>query len=139
MDGNKYFFTTWNVHHIPYFEHMNRLHRTFVKMTKHSGIAHHMLFNKNYIKEIFDIVESSHINKPFWVIFIECVKEHLKYNINYEESGASEYEIYFNFMIRHHSDKIILRQLNWTNQPRYYNLNTPSNFDYVSICEWWKK
>lgn len=137
MDGEKFIFTVWNEYHIPYFEHMKRLHNSFNKMTKHSGIAHHMLFNRNYIKELFYIVESTHY-KPFWVCFIEAVKEHLKYPSDYVESGASEYELYFNFMIKNHSDKIILRTLNWVNQPRYYDINTPSNYDYVSICEWWK-
>jgi hypothetical protein len=46
------------------------------------------------------------------------------------DSGASEYEIYFNYMLNYHNDKIELRKLNWSNQD---NLDVLSpELDYIS-------
>ena len=46
------------------------------------------------------------------------------------QSGASEYEIYFNYMMINHSDKIKIRKLKMRNVGSLKNLN--SNHDYVS-------
>jgi len=135
--NSKYVFTTSNENHGPYFKHMKKMHTTFEKQTNSSGISHHMLFNKQIIKEMFELVENLH-NKPFWLVFIEMVDEHKKYPIDASESGASEYELYFNYMIQNHKDAIIIRKLNWSNKPRGYNINNQSDLDYVSICSWMK-
>jgi hypothetical protein len=128
-------YTTGNEYHIPYFEHMIRLHSSFSKFYNESGICHHMLFNKKYIQEIFDIVENQH-SIPFWQAFILSVKEHKNYNISKIESGASEYELYFNYIIKNHSDKISIRNLNWANVPRYADPNNYLHLNYIAICEW---
>ena len=139
LENDKYIFTTSDEYHIPYFTHMNKLHESFEKNHNKSGIAHHMMYNKNLIKEMFQLVENKYNNK-FWVIFIENVEEHKKYPINRIESGASEYELYFNFMIKYHNDKIIIRRLNWSNisVSHYKNNIYDKNKDYVSVCEWMK-
>ena len=46
-------------------------------------------------------------------------------------SGASEYEIYFNYMNIYHKNDIIIRQLNWCNAANINNNN--KHCDYVSI------
>ena len=46
------------------------------------------------------------------------------------KSGASEYEIYFNYMLKYHSDKIKIRKLNWKNAN---SIDEKENFDYISI------
>ena len=51
----------------------------------------------------------------------------------FTESGASEYEIYFNYMLKNYSDKIEIRQLNWANTN---SLDVDSGFDYIS-CHWY--
>jgi hypothetical protein len=88
---------------------------------------------------MFELVEAKY-NKRFWVIFIESVEEHKKYPINRVESGASEYELYFNFMIKYHNDKMIIRNLNWTNisVSDYKNNTYNKNNNYISVCEWMK-
>ena len=134
---SKYIFTTSNENHKPYFDHMKKLHPTFTKQTIESGISHHMIFTKQIVKEMFDKVEDNY-KKPFWVIFIEAVDEHKKYSKDVIESGASEYELYFNYMIQYHNNKIIIRRLNWENKPYYYNINNNTNLDYISICSWLK-
>jgi len=123
-------------HHIPYFIHMNFLHESFEKVHSKSGICHHMMFNIKYIKEMVQMVEDKH-NKPFWQVFILSVTEHLNHPIYVDESGASEYELYFNYMIKYHSDKIIVRQLKWKNISEKSIVTTNvNNLDYVSICAW---
>jgi hypothetical protein len=137
MENGKPIFSTGQEYHIPYFTHMNLLHESFNKVVYESGICHHMLFNKHYLNEIFNIVESSHL-KPFWEAFILCVNEHRNHNPTMSESGASEYELYFNYMLKYHKDSILVRKLNWNNisdtmfQMSAYNVRS----DFISVCAW---
>ena len=96
-----------------------------------------MLFNKKYLNEIFAMVEELH-KKPFWQAFILCVDEHLKHNITTSESGASEYELYFNYMFKTYNNDIIIRNLNWSNISSHtFKMSTTKlNYDYVSVCSW---
>ena len=71
---------------------------------------------------MFELVEKKHNNK-FWKVFIEMVDEHKNHSITSCESGASEYELYFNFMIKYHTDKMIIRELNWVNVSNYMYCN----------------
>ena len=134
---SKYLFTCSDENHKPYFNHMLKLHSSFTKQIKNSGISHHMIFNRQIIKEMFNLVEDFH-KKKFWVIFIEMVDEHTKHPVNAIESGASEYELYLNYMIQYHRDKILVRNLLWTNKQHNYDINTPCDLDYISICSWIK-
>jgi len=128
-------------YHPPYFQHMRRLQPTFKKMNEWSGIVHHMMFSVSYVKEIMQMVEDFH-NKdavencvPFWQIFIECVKEHLNYSPDAMESGASEYELYFHYMLQYHSDVLCIRKLFWDNIRHNSDLTKcEENLDYVSVC-----
>jgi len=140
IENEKPIFTTGKQFNKPYFKHMKRLDSNFEKVFDKSGISHHMMFNKLYIKEIFDIVEKNH-NKKFWKVFIETVDEHTKHHINAEDAGASEYELYFNYMVKYHKDKIIIRVLNWKNVSKT-SLSVIDNYvdyDFISICHWINK
>ena len=109
-------------HHRPYFEHMARLDRRFTKqIADKSGICHHMIFETKYVKEIMDIVEENH-KDAFYKVFLSTVTD-----IPY--SGASEYELYFNYMVRQHPDQITIRALSWKNTSQ---LEVTSNYDYIS-------
>jgi hypothetical protein len=130
IEDDKYIFTIGDQYHYPYFDHMKRLSDTFTRNHEKSGIAHHMIFHTPFIREIFNIVETNH-KKPFYNIFIGQIDEKI-----YHGSSASEYEIYFHYMIKTHSNKIIIRDLNWDNVDSNYNLETPSNKDYISICHY---
>ena len=138
--NNKYLYNMSIEDHRPYFEHMKRLHPTFEKVSKFSGISHHMIFNRYIIKEIMNMVELHHNSlknetKPFWRIFLEQVDVEQR-----QYSGASEYEIYFNFMIQHHKDKIIPRKLRFedTGAPVWYVLQNFVNTDiaYAALHSW---
>jgi len=66
------------------------------------------------------------------------VDEHKNYSITSCESGASEYELYFNFMIKYHTDKMIIRELNWVNVSNYMYCNHlyDKNLDFISVCHY---
>tara|TARA_A100001037_G_scaffold244817_1_gene225806 strand:+ start:68 stop:838 length:771 start_codon:yes stop_codon:yes gene_type:complete len=95
---------------------------------KISGICHHMMFETKYVKEIINKVESK-FNKKFYTMFLESVNPKLK-------SGASEYEMYFNYMMIYHRKRIKLRKLEWK-QGGHFKLSGISDlsryqFDYIS-------
>jgi hypothetical protein len=113
-----------NEHHKPYFAHMNRLHPNLTRVLENkSGICHHMILQKPYLVELFELVKQRH-NMDFWKAFLNCVVE-------YNTSGASEYEIYFNFMLKHHSDKIQLRELRHKDIQRLSAIHD-DGYDYMS-------
>ena len=117
-----------NENHTPYFEHMYKLHPTLKKTNLNkSGICHHMIFQKNIINNLFILVEKLH-KKKFYEIFLESINKK-----DILGSGASEYEIYFNYLQIYHNNKFIIRELYWTNSK---NLLLENNFDYIS-CHWY--
>ena len=110
--------------HLPYFEHMRQLGDKFSKQIQDkSGICHHMMFETKYVKEIFDIVENKY-NDSFYNVFLKMVAPQ-----NYHHSGASEFEIYFNYMVKMHPDEIIIRELIFEN---VNGLRLDSDNDYIS-------
>lgn len=122
-DGKTLFNYGWE-YHIPYFNHMSKLHPTLLKIDiLKSGICHHMMFNTIYIKDLFKTIEKYHFNNGlFYDIFLKNV-------VDYDYSGASEYEIYFNFVQSKYPTKIKIRGLNWKNSG---SLDLNSDCDYIS-------
>ena len=113
-------------YHMPYFKHMLNLDKELTKVFKNiSGICHHMIFETKYINELISKIEKNH-NDFFYNIFLKLVNDK-------SESGASEYEIYFNYMLKNHNDKIKIRKLNWKNSNK---IITDENLDYIS-CHWY--
>jgi Family of unknown function (DUF6492) len=97
--------------HTPYFDHATKLIPNFTKIyPEYSGVCHHMLFQRAVIEDLFQTVEDyNHIE--FWKAF--C----LHVNPGYlKTSGASEYEIYFNFVFSK-TPQVEIRQLKWANKP----------------------
>lgn len=124
LEDEKVYLNTGNEYHLPYFEHMNKLHPTLIRMVPSmSGITHHMLFDKDIIDKLFSLV-SEHHKKPFYQAFLSCL-----HPCHYSHSGASEYEIYFNFALKYFPHKVIVRKLNWSNQKI---LDTSLNYDYIA-------
>ena len=124
---------TGTENHQPYFHHMKRLHPLLEKqIINYSGICHHMMFETKYVNELFELVESYHTQTPFWKVFLKEVDESFRGQRGpCYSSGASEYEIYFNFVLCFHNDKIQIRNLVWRNDNRIKE-NDVINFDYVS-------
>lgn len=119
-------------YHKPYFEHMKTLSPHLHKQDfNKSGICHHMMFESKYIKELFDMIEEKH-NDLFYNIFLKSVNKEYR---NFSFSGASEYEIYFNYILKYHPNEIIVRRLSWRNMTSFhYN----DNDDYISV-HWYSR
>jgi hypothetical protein len=119
--------------HKPYFNHMKFLHYGLKKMDNNkSGICHHMMFENKYIKELFAMVEGYHDNTaPFYDIFLNYVTER-------DGSGASEYELYFNFLLLKHPNDIIIRYLPNESIFNVINLESHNSQNYVS-CHWYTR
>jgi lipopolysaccharide biosynthesis glycosyltransferase len=101
------YLTTAREYHIPYFEHMKRLLPGLYKCTaSFSGIAHHMLFQKQVLDDLFNLVETTH-QVPFWKAVCQSIDTDYIY-----ESSFSEYEIYFNFALLR-TDQATIRHVNW--------------------------
>ena len=94
--------------HQPYFDHMARLHPSFTVWKRmNSGITNVMVFNRTILFEMMKKAEDLH-KKHFWEAYLDCVT--LK-----DKSGASEYEVYFHYLMNNHADKVRVRPLQWTN------------------------
>ena len=137
IKDNKCLYNFGNEYRMPYFEHMKKLNSKLEKVYEsYSGICHHMMFEQKYILELFNFVEFYHIihqdysdkkyeNYKFWELFLLYSREHC------EGSGASEYEIYFNYMSKYHPNEIEIRGLSWNNVDSLNNLEN-SEFNYIS-------
>ncbi len=114
-------------HHLPYFDHMRKLHPTLKReILRYSGICHHMMFETKYVQSMIELIESHHGgSKPFWRLFLELVKES-----EVLRSGASEYETYFNYMLQYNSGAIKIRLLRWGNAS---TIVEDRGYSYVSV------
>jgi hypothetical protein len=116
-------------YHLPYFNHMQKFHPSLSKQKEYSGICHHMMFQKNILVELFNLIEYYH-KMPLWKIFLKCINQQ-----DILGSGASEYEIYFNYLHIFHKNKFIIRPLRWMNASI---LDTNIDVDYIS-CHWYMR
>lgn len=124
VDNGKCLYNYGSEFHHPYFEHMKKLDESFVKVyPDKSGICHHMMFETKYVRKMFDIVEKKH-NDTFFNVFLRNVA-----NGQEDKSGASEYEIYFNYIVKQHEKDIIIRPLVWKNTNR---ITLDEKYDYIS-------
>jgi FkbM family methyltransferase len=116
-----------------YFIHMQKLHPDLVKMDPHkSGICHHMMFETKYVKELILKVQLKH-SDYFYNVFLKNVSE-----VN--GAGASEYEIYFNYMLCDNPNNIIIRPLHWKNTDNINDIfNINNEYDYISYHHYLRK
>lgn len=114
-------------YHSPYFDHMTRLHPGLRKMFSYSGITHCMLFDRRWLAQLIATVEAHHQGKLFWKVFLDAVDP-----THVEKSGASEYELYFNFCLQTHPSDIVIKQLHWINTRGLEGVQ-PDRFDYASL------
>ena len=125
IENNQCLYNFGIEYHVPYFEHMALLDKGFFKIDKYkSGICHHMMFETKYVNEIISRIEQQH-HDLFYNVFLKLVT-----HVN--GAGASEYEIYFNYMLKNHFDKIKIRKLKWSNEHELID----QDLDYIS-CHWY--
>ena len=113
--------------HLPYYKHMNKLHPSLKKEDiNKSGICHHMIMQRKVLLNLITLIENYH-NKPFFEVFIENTNPNII-------SSASEYEIYFNYMIQYlPKDLFKIRKLTFSNEVRKFPIsNSNSKYDYIS-------
>lgn len=128
FENNLPLYNVGTEYHVPYFEHMQKLHPSLTRQSAYSGICHHMMFRKTILTELFALVESHHSQELFYKVFLQSVEpEQIMY------SGASEYEIYFHYLCQFHPDDFRIRLLNWENQVDW---NEKKDHDYIS-CHWY--
>ncbi len=128
MENGFILFNTGGMPYQPYFVHMKKLHPSLHKKSTESAVTHHMMFTRTFVKDLFNLVESHH-NMPFWKVFITSVSPQ-----NFTKSGASEYEIYFNYMLIYHRRFIKTRRLKWKDSESL----SDTDFDYIS-CHWYMR
>lgn len=90
--------------HGPYFAGIKALTQGKVGRIKkqETGIAHHMLFQVDLLEELFRLIEEEwHPGKPMWHTLFSTVPR--MENI----SKLSEYELYFNWVLRYHPDRAV--------------------------------
>ena len=99
---------------------MERLHPELKKYHTKSGICDQMMFNTDILEELLEMVESYN-KKEFYNVFLDSITDKTG-------SGASEYEIYFNYMIYKHKDLIKERELKKTTKNKYEESNNTYNY-----------
>lgn len=130
MQQSKPIFTVGYEHTPEYHIHSKKLHPSIDRIyNEYSGVSHHMMLNKKFMKELFYIVENYH-NADFLKVFLNSLDV-----TDPEDIKCSEYEIYFNFMCKYHRNEVVLRELRWSNVP-YLISNMEKSYDYVSVPKW---
>ncbi len=123
-------------YHKAYFRHMAKFLPGLKRMNQRlSGISNHMLINRGVMEDLFARVEE-HNQKPFWHAFMDCVEPS-----SYKFSGASEYEIYFNFCLKFHPEKVRVRKLKWKNMRKLTGVDPSTNsiYDFGSFHSWMRE
>lgn len=127
-------------YHAPYFEHaattLPGIKRVY---PEHSGIVHHMLFQKPVLTDFFSLIQKEHGVEP-WVAIARAIP---LVNNDVTISCMSEYEMYFNFVFAR-TDQVKIRKLNWINKELKWERVTSfdidnlkaQGYDYVAIHTW---
>ncbi len=114
-------YNTSTEYNFDYFTHLKLLNENLDRKMNVSGICHHMMFNCAIIQELMDFISP---NQEFWKYWLSKINPK-------HWSGASEYELYFNYLLIYHPDLIKIRPLKWDN--RSYLTKNDLDLDYISI------
>ena len=119
-----------------YYEHAFKMVPSLKRQHQWSGVCHHILINRDILKDLFKKVEDIH-KKKFWDAYIDvtlepygCLKERTAKDVigkhNNGQGRLTSYELYFTFAMQYHSDKVKIRKLNsimaykgWVGIPGY--------------------
>lgn len=114
-------------YHPPYFWHMAKvlpgLHRVH---QEHSGVAHHMLFQRPVLEDFFALIEKQH-KLPAWKALCRCIDPK-----NAGDSALSEYEMYFNFILLR-TNQATLRTLPFLDVSPLKNIGKYQGRGYVYV------
>jgi hypothetical protein len=130
------FFNPGTEYHLPYFAFMHRaipgLSRVF---SEHSGISHHMLFQKEILEDLFATIKAVHGDDVIWKSLCRSIDVTSLYN-----SCMSEYELYFNFAFSR-TKQVKIRQLRWKNVSSIEEIKQSQRegYDFVSCHSYLRK
>ncbi len=118
--------------HQPYFDHAARLLDGLKRVhPRHSGIAHHMILQRQVLEDLFSLISLQHQTEP-WKAVCRSIDPA-------EVSCLSEYEIYFNFALLR-TEQAHIQEIEWTN---VYSLRQKASYrqrKFVFIaCQQWLK
>ncbi len=115
-------------HHPPYFAHNAKVLPGWKKVfPPHSGISHHMLFQRSAMEALFNDIQNAHNEEP-WKVFCHMID----HNELYGSCMCIEYELYFNYIFAR-SDQVKIRPLKWDNIPLHkFDAYKNEGFDYLS-------
>jgi hypothetical protein len=85
-------------------EFARRLVPDWVPVDSFSGMHHHMVFQRDILAELFDVVERAH-GQPFWRAFAGNVRLEKKWN------AASEYVLYHHFARARRPESVVARDI----------------------------
>ncbi|MCI5051510.1 MAG: DUF6492 family protein [Simkaniaceae bacterium] len=118
----------------PYKPHMERLLPGLTRVHEfESGIAHHILLQRDLLYDLINRVEHHH-QMPLWKAFIAVIDPK-----SLRGSGASEYEIYFNFVQLFHPSRFVKRKLAHRNAAKLDALKTNKRYHYISFHTWYRR
>lgn len=105
FNPEKFYYCKANEYHLPYLTTIKKL-LGVEEAIGFSTISHHMIFNKNIINEMIEVIKKNlNLNS-----FFDCVMSVIDYN---ELSSISEWDLYSNYVIKNHSHICEHRQLLW--------------------------
>lgn len=133
-----YFLLGKDQHHLPYFRFMKDVFG-LERCYPHSFISETMFFKRGIIHQM---LEQLNVNK--YGFYKVCVKEINKIN---DASGFSEYELYGNFVTKHHPDLYRYKHIEvlsqrklreWTDIEirQHIQNNINSNYDLFTMHSW---
>jgi lipopolysaccharide biosynthesis glycosyltransferase len=128
------FFAVSNENHEFYFQHMAYLLPGLKRVyEEHSGIVHHMLFQKSILSDLHEMVYFHH-GEELWKAICHTIDLERVY-----ASPFSEYEIYFNFSLLR-TEQAHIRYVKWSDSPttKQKDLKNYQNLGYIYVaCHLW--
>jgi len=112
--------------HEPYMRFNKKMLGKLTDRNKY-GVVHYMVYSKKIMNEIVKKVELKH-NMVFWKAFCNCItQEHV--------NGASEFDMYFAYILTKHVDDIILKKLKYDDQGDVWNIDRyiKAGYDYIAF------
>jgi hypothetical protein len=130
FEDGKLLLSISNEETLSYYSHMERVLPGLQKQTEFSGIVHHMMTKREHMLEILDKIELEH-EGPAWKTLLRLVDPE-----DHTRSGMSEYEIYFNYCLKYHSDKYVYRFLKFANCTSFRELEQKKDAALVALHAW---
>ncbi len=126
IENGLYILNYHNVQHEPYSVFTKRLFPD-IELNFGNGTCHYMPYDKNIILELRNDVEKR-FNMPFWKAFCNCIDDS---HIN----GASEFNLYFQYCLNKHPEKIETKKLSFADKGDYWAWKEyqKQGFDYVAF------